>query len=508
MVVEVPLKEKLDEVDVFLATQDGQVQRGKDPKFCRHGARQKCTHCLPVDPYDEEYLKEKEIKHMSFHSYIRKLTAGHGKGTHLKKPLENLRCSIDLECTAHKTFPKGICTKCKPPVVTLNRQKYRHVDNVQIENQELVNSFLNYWRVSGHQRLGFLIGKYQPFSDVPLGIKATVAAIYEPPQTSKSDGVALLNDPNETEVDKLLSWLGLQRVGWIFTDLWTADRSEGTVHCTRHKDSYFLSAEECITAGNLQNKFKNLTEYCTDRYFGSKFVTIVASGDETLHVNFHGYQVSNQCAALVDAKILCPTLYTPELAYIREKPLSETHYITDVQYTEKNEYGAEVQRNGRPLPVEYLLVDVPTGMPKEPHYTFVVPKTIDFHVENRKEIGQFQGGGNLADYCAAFSMNQFLEQATNFHFLLFLMTNEMLRIGDDAMKRLCDAVVKQDRGEAMDWAKGCEDWHQLVALSHAQSDQMPMNEESGNTSWSCGHCTFENEVGRPDCAMCGLPSTA
>lgn len=110
---------------------------------------------------------------MSFHAHVRKLLGSQGKGTTLKKPLENFRCSLKPNCDAHKPFPKGICTKCKPQVVTLNRQKFRHVDNIQIENQELVNQFLDYWRLSGHQRVGFLIGQYQPHLEVPLGIKVS-----------------------------------------------------------------------------------------------------------------------------------------------------------------------------------------------------------------------------------------------------------------------------------------------------------------------------------------------
>jgi hypothetical protein len=63
-------------------------------------------------------------------------------------------------------------------------QVYRHVDNVMFENAHLVERFLNYWRSTGHQRIGFLYGKYEIHADVPLGIRATVAAIYEPPQVS------------------------------------------------------------------------------------------------------------------------------------------------------------------------------------------------------------------------------------------------------------------------------------------------------------------------------------
>ncbi|KAE9415255.1 hypothetical protein Angca_005127, partial [Angiostrongylus cantonensis] len=502
MVLEANDKDRLDEVDSILAAEDGQIKRSRDPKMCHHNARQKCAHCLPIDPYDEEYLKSKDIKHMSFHAHVRKLTSGHGKGSTLKRPLENIRATIDLTCPAHKPYPKGVCTKCKPPMMTLNRQKYRHVDNIFFENQDLVNDFLNFWRTTGNQRIGYLIGKYQPFSDVPLGIKATVAAIYEPPQNCTPDSVELLEVPNENAVNQLCNWLGLRRVGWIFTDLWSADRVKGTVHCTRHKDAFFLSAEECITAGFLQSIHPNVTEYCSDRYFGSKFVTVVASGDEQEQVNFHGYQVSNQCTALVEAQLLCPTNH-PELAYIREKPLSDTHYITDVQYTEKNQYGAEVLKNGRPLPVEFLLVDVPTGMPKEPQYTFPPPPTTRFAIENRETMGETQGGENMTAYCAQFTQNQFLEQATNFHFLLYLITNHLVQFSEAEIQRLCLAVSTQDRQAAIEWARETANWQQLVALCLEQGQS---HASAAGTKWSCKHCTFENTELRPDCSMCGLPA--
>lgn len=56
------------------------------------------------------------------------------------------------------------------------------MDNVVFENPQLVERFLNYWRATGHQRIGFLYGSYELHKDVPLGIKAVVSAIYEPPQ--------------------------------------------------------------------------------------------------------------------------------------------------------------------------------------------------------------------------------------------------------------------------------------------------------------------------------------
>jgi len=96
--------------------------------------------------------------------------------------LDDISCRIKTGCKDHPPWPRGICSKCQPNSITLNRQTYRHVDNVMFENASLVERFLNYWRSTGHQRIGYLYGRYEVHTDVPLGIRAVVAAIYEPPQ--------------------------------------------------------------------------------------------------------------------------------------------------------------------------------------------------------------------------------------------------------------------------------------------------------------------------------------
>lgn len=75
-----------------------------------------------------------------------------------------------------------------------------------------------------------------------MGIKAVICAIYEPFQQCTENSVGFeLNDENEGEnnlngaVDQLCEWLGLQRVGWIFTDLWNESRTLGTVKCIRNE---------------------------------------------------------------------------------------------------------------------------------------------------------------------------------------------------------------------------------------------------------------------------------
>uniref|UniRef100_A0A0N5BN02 Nuclear protein localization protein 4-like protein n=1 Tax=Strongyloides papillosus TaxID=174720 RepID=A0A0N5BN02_STREA len=504
----------VDSVDAILAKEDGKIERGRTPN-CLHGVRQRCSNCLPIDPYDPEYLKEKEIKHMSLHSYIRKLTDGGGRSTKSLKVLEEINCKLDVNCDAgHKPYPKGICTKCRPSTLTLNRQVYRHVDNISIENDYVANQFLNFWRKSGIQRVGYLIGVYEPFSEVPLGIKARVCAIYEPPQHGTPESVEFDDDTHEHEVNELCKMLNLKKIGWIVTDLWSKNPTDGTVHCIRHPESFLVSAEECITAGYLQSKHKNKSEYSTSGYFGSKFVTLIVSGDQTNQIHFSGYQVSEQCTALVEANILCPTSH-PELAYIRDKPLSETHFITEVQFVQKNEYGAEVHKDGKPLPVEFLLVDVPAGMPKSPEFTFHVPKDgqLDFPIENRLVIGETYDITQIANVIHSYGEDKLLELSTNFHFLIFLMTNDVLKLSMDEMKEVCSYVVKQDREGIKAFYDNNANFKTLMELcSQSQGggsspNQSNSNNGSGSGSglWNCQYCTYENTGNSNDCAICGLP---
>ena len=60
-----------DPVDKVLSKQNGRIERSVTPQ-CQHRAGgQKCLYCAPLEPYDEQYLKDEGIKHMSFHSYLK-----------------------------------------------------------------------------------------------------------------------------------------------------------------------------------------------------------------------------------------------------------------------------------------------------------------------------------------------------------------------------------------------------------------------------------------------------
>lgn len=91
------------------------------PPSCKHGSEGRCIHCTPLEPYDDEVLNAADppIKFLSFQSYLRKLNSGADHGRLSK--LEELDCKIK-PCNGHLPWPRGICTRCQPSAVTLQRQ--------------------------------------------------------------------------------------------------------------------------------------------------------------------------------------------------------------------------------------------------------------------------------------------------------------------------------------------------------------------------------------------------
>ena len=460
---------KEDDVDVALAKETGRIKQGKTPN-CNHSSdAQKCIYCTDKEPYDEAYLKEQGIKHMSFQSYIRKLSRGMSKGKFAA--LENISCEIKPNCSnCLKPWPEGVCSKCIPPAITLNMQPYRHVDNVMFENKSIVDNFLAFWRATGSQRVGILYGVYEPFPDVPLGVKSRVVAIYEPPQESSRDGVKFNVDPSamsdeEKKADEIAAQLGLRRVGWIFTDL--MPDGKGNVRHFRHADNHFLSAQECITAGFLQSQNPNVCKHSSSGYFGSKFATVLVTGNKEKDVHMEGYQVSNQCMALSRARCLVPTKDAPELGYVRES--NSVKYVPDVFYKMKDKYRNEVTKAARPLPVEYLLVDVPVSTPREPQSTFYVAADngkAPFPIENRPMEGQLQDIAALASYRHQFSPEvgpEVVSFFSDFHLLLFLATQTISPLSMQVLAPLLRSLKEKKTDDILAWSNSTE-WQTIQLI--------------------------------------------
>ncbi|MCO5598525.1 hypothetical protein L7F22_052622 [Adiantum nelumboides] len=497
---------KEDAVDTFWEAQDGKIPRSKDPKFCRHGDKAMCDYCMPLEPYDENFRLENSIKHLSFHAYLRKRDIATNKPSRSYiPPLEEEDYNVKVPCPSeqHPDWPAGICTKCQPSAITLQRQPYRMVDHVEFAHPQLIENLLNFWRSTGLQRFGFLIGRYEPYDKVPMGIKAVVEAIAEPPQEGDADGLTLgVPWEDAGRIEKLAQNCGnMSVVGMIYTDLSPLDptfqdpEAAGKVLCKRHKDSFFLSGCEVLFSSTLQKSNPNPSRFSASGKYNSKFVTCVISGTEEGAIDVSAYQISEQGMAMVSADMIEASV-NPNI--IRVRPSEGKRYVPEVFYRYKNEYKIDVKESAKPtFPVEYLLITATHGFPNEPTPVFLSSK---FPIENRPglhdqnltkaltSINSVLAGQELfpIGYAAMLNdtkgkgkmdINPELENAreklvgilSDWHLICFLDTCGIL--DNDDIQALCKVAVSHDHRVDLDELLQKTGWQTLSAIAKESAPQ-------------------------------------
>lgn len=219
--------------------------------------------------------------------------------------------------------------------------------------------------MTGLQRFGWLIGRYEPYDKVPMGVKAVVEAIHEPPQEGELDGLSLglpwEEEPRIQELAKSAS-TPLSIVGYIFTDLDPEPEDRSKTKYKRHPNSFFLSSLEVIFAAHMQSLHPMASRSSPTGTFSSRLVTAVLTGAEDNGIDVSAYQVSEQAVGMVQADMIEASV-DPGVMRVKAESRGEdgetARYVPDVFFRYRNEYGIEVKKSAKPaFPVEYLLVNV------------------------------------------------------------------------------------------------------------------------------------------------------
>ncbi|WWC86305.1 nuclear protein localization protein 4 [Kwoniella dendrophila CBS 6074] len=557
------------DIDLYWKSQTGKIERKRDPDFCRHGEKGMCDYCMPLEPYDAKYQAAEQIKHLSYHAYLRKLLSSRPPSTSSSAtelpPLDPLSLSVMNPCPtgSHPPFPKGICSSCQPSAVTLQSQTYRMVDHIEFASPSIIDGILSAWRRTGTQRLGFLIGRHDKYEKVPMGVKTVVEAVWEPKQEGELDGLTVETPwEDEERISEIATWCdkGLAVVGMIYTDLTPQpDDITKTVY-KRHAQSYTASSLEMLLSAAYQISHPLPTKMSPTGHFSSRFVTCCLTGDEDGGIGVLAWQASENAEAMVKAGIVEASV-DPGIVRVR-KP-GEGEYIPEVFYSYKNEYNLQVKQPAKPtFPVEYLFVNITHGFPVDPSPLFL---SNSFPTENRPGLHDQSLELVISQLSAIIRKSdaeindtgtwpqrikdEVKKWLSDWHLVAFLCMQGLFSLAEQKiLARAATMHAHPSDKNALEELFASGGWQTLLTIVESSSsasapprsappsrafgelgidsphtagsatdlsslgnppESTPSVPASGGASASteraCPHCTYVNEPGRSDCDVCGLP---
>lgn len=427
-----------DSAEAASRTNSFKVQRKRDPLLCNHAENAMCAHCAPLDPWDSSYHAENKIKYLSLKSYVEMLKIN-------KKAFErpDYRKKTCLEHGSHAS-----CTKCQSKPIVLCPQVFRVVDHVEFDCGYIVENFIRNCKTTGKTRFGYMVGKYEDYVQIPLGLKAVVSWIYEPNQKAFPDGFVLEEDDSL----KFASVFEMEMVGIVYYAVGKRD--------------FFLSSLEIEFIAQHQLKFQKYKEARTGQGSAgnpvqglsdiSRLVTIVVKLNEVDEYVLEEYMVTEQCLAMVQEGLVVPTV-DPHFFQARE----------NVHYQSKDGI-VESKR----VPVDFFIVRMTHGMKHNPFFL------------SKKRFEKSFGMKKIADY---FNKTFDVESFSNYDLILRL-SREM-----DVSKLIC-AVSRRDEVLLREFLE--------ESAFSAFRERMRQYEVE---SWSCSTCTYLNTNSLSACEMCGIP---
>jgi len=306
-----------------------------------------------------------------------------GERAEQPKKLRNIKKQWDLKSYMEYLDSQGLIFK---------NQEHTHCKSAALDYDscDKFQAYLQQFAFQ-RQRVGILYGTVENDGQVKVDL------IYEPPHEATSESFLITTNDKEAEnVQRIVSSLGYQQVGWIFAHPPERD--------------YLLSSAEVLQALKFQSEV-----LATHPDTGKFFITVKVSVTDEGASHFEAFQLTDQALKLYRAKLFESTA-DPKLCRISEEVLMARQGVGRKDSKEID-------------PTVFLKPVAVVG-------DYRGALHVGFTIENRPDDPQSRD--KLKSYLTKNRAAPFLKLASDFHLLLFLANNYLS--ADNDIPPLCEAI--------------------------------------------------------------------